>query len=153
MITKQITETVTVDRMIYIAKDGQEFDDYRACELHEKNLLRAKQEEALQSIEHKADMNDVSPLDGGEYYESHDYRWFRPKNMEEINLLNIFFRLEFDPLIEFDIGEWICVENYDISRMDEPSWTSRLKANIHHIKWFLEQFGYEVSIKESKKNG
>ena len=151
MISKKITETVTVNRTMYIAEDGTEFEEYRACELHEENLLRAKQEEALQSIEHKEAMDQISPLDGGEYYESHDYRWFKPKNMEEINLLNTFFGIEFDPLVESDIGEWICVENYDISRMDEPSWVSRLKGNIQHIKWFLEQFGYEISIKESEQ--
>lgn len=155
MITKKFQETVTVDRTIYIAEDGQEFNDYYQCDKHEKNLLREKQLEALKSIEYKESMDDVTPLDGGEYYESHDYRWYRPKNIEEIELLNDVFKVEdSDTLTEVDIGEWICFESYDISSCDaESTYISLLSDSIRQIKWFLEQFGYEISIKENEKKG
>ena len=153
MISKKIKETVTVDRTIYIAEDGTEFEEYRACELHEKNLRKIKMLDALQLIERKESLDDRTPLDGGEYYESHDYRWYRPKNIEEINILNELFNIEDRyVLTDIDIGEWVCIENFDISRCDyNDTYVYPLKDSIHHIKWFLKQFGYEISIEEREE--
>ena len=149
MISKQITETVTIDRIIYVAEDGKEFDSYHACNIHEKNLRKLKMLEALQLIECNKSMNDKTPLDGGEYMECHDYRWYRPKNIEEVNILNEVFNVEgCYVLTDIDIGQWICFENFDITDCThESTYVSLLQDSIHHIKWFLEQFGYEVSIK------
>ena len=155
MITKKVTKTVAVDLTIYIAEDGTEFNDFYQCDMHEKNLLREKQLEALKSMEYKECMDDVIPLDGREHYESYDYRWYRPKNIEEIELLNDFFKVEdSDTLTEVDIGDWICFENCDISRCDADStYISLLSDCVRQIKWFLEQFGYKISINQDEKKG
>lgn len=151
MEIREIKKSVMVDKMFYVAEDGKEFDTYFDCAKYVKEIEYTKRCAELKKIEYKASMDGRTPLDGCEYMECHDYRWFRPKTLEEIDLLNKIYMFDNHPLDEKDIGEWVCIEADDIEYYREFAWNIRLKDSIEHIKWFVEQFGYEINIKESEQ--
>jgi len=160
---KEITkEDVTADGEVYVARDGEKFDSAKKCveyeeklkrheeklKRYEEELKRAEQYKKLKEIETKVSLDDVTPLDGGEYLEHHDYRWYRPKSIEEVDLLNAFFYVDKGTLTKEHIGEWVCIQNYDIYYSKETPWVAFLKDSIKHIKWFLNEFGYDITNKE-----
>ena len=147
MTTKTIPQVITVDKTIYIASDGKEFDTYLACDCYEQEIERKQRMLKIKGVESKEDMKDVTPLDGEEYLTEHDYRWHRPKSIEEVELLNEFYKPD-RLLTEKDIGEWVCFESYDIDSGSEPSYVRSLKDSIKHIEKFLDAFGYYVTITE-----
>ena len=138
-IRKELKET---EYKIYVSTDGEEFYSEHACMQHERNLHREELAEKLKNIEENVDVRDWTPLDGCEYTEYHDYKWFKPKNIEEVNVLNEYFDIHYRPINETMIGQWVCLEITD----DEVYVTS-LESSLRHIPAFLEKFGYKVTIK------
>lgn len=148
MTTRVEKEVVTVNRTIYIACDGKEFDNLDKCKEHESWLNRTEQEKQLEEIETKHSLDDVAPLDGAEYYENHDYRWYRPKSIEEIDLLNDYYGIDSGYLTKEDIGEWVCIEAYDIYNPNEDCYASCISSSIKQIEFLLNELGYDVTIKK-----
>ena len=152
MRTRIEKEVVTVNKTIYIACDGKEFDDNIKCSEYEKWLNRTEQEKQLEEIEAKHSLDDVTPLDGAEYYEGHDYRWYRPKSIEEIDLLNDYYGLDSGYLTKEHIGEWVCIEAYDIYNPNEACYVSHISSSIKQIEFLFNELGYDVTIKKREAN-
>lgn len=134
--TKEMREFSVIT---YIACDGTEFTTAWQCEEYEKKLL----EHNIAEIETNPQAKNWTPLNGCEFSESSTYRWFRPKDEEQIKLLNEFFELSWNPLTTGDIGKWICIES-----TDEDNYVYTLNESIGHITNFLARFGYKVTIEK-----
>ena len=140
MTTRTTKKTITVDSTVYVACDGKEFDNLKLCVAHEEDLKRAEQRAKLKDIE--TTPNYFLPLDGCEYNEDHTYTWYRPKSIEEIELLVAYYELESNELTEEDIGEWVCIEENDF----DDVYIAYIKDCIEHITHFLREFGYDVTV-------
>jgi len=141
MTTKTTKKTITIDSTVYIACDGKEFDNPRLCIAHEEDLKRAEQREKLKDIE--TTPNDFLPLDGCEYNEDYSYTWYRPKSIEEIELLVAYYGFESNELTAENIGEWVCIEESDYHG---DVYIAYINDCIEHITHFLREFGYDVTI-------
>ncbi len=129
----QKTEYVTK----YIAFDGTEFLKEVECIAYEREkfaeMPRIKEIECEEAINHP-------PFDGGEYYESHEYRWFKPMSQEDIDLLLKAFPHSYG--MEYGaVGEWVCIED---SGCDYYS--SCLSDSIHYAQSLLGKFGFDMFI-------
>ena len=135
-------ETIVREKIIFIANDGKEFVDRLACQHYEKELTFKKVNEIIE----KADL-DSPNFDGGENYESHNYRWYRPKNKEEILLLINAYGEEVNIGIT-DIGKWVCIET-DCS--DDYVWITTLEDGINYARSILDKLGFDMEIKPKEK--
>lgn len=133
--TKQMVE---VNVQTYIACDGTEFTTAWQCEEYERKL----REKDIEMVETNDEAKNFTPLNGCEFSESNTYRWFRPKDEEQVILLNEFFQ-PWQSLTDDDIGKWICIESDD-----EETWVYRLDESIDHIEDFLSKFGYKITIEK-----
>lgn len=141
MEVKVTRDLKVVEYKSYVAKDGNEFDSEKDCLDYERTLREQELEAKLNDIEENKDAYMWTPLDGSEYVEYHDYRWFRPKNMEEVEILNEVFKLSYLPLDEAAVNHWICLEI-----TDDDAYDSCLDNSLDHIQAFLDKFGYDVTI-------
>lgn len=141
MEVKVTRDLKVVEYKSYVAKDGKEFNSETDCINYERQLRAQELEAKLNDIEENTDAEGWTPLDGGEYMEWHDYRWFRPKNMEEVEVLNEVFKIAYIPLDEAAIGQWICLEI-----ADDDIYDTYLENSLDHIHAFLDKFGYDVTI-------
>ena len=126
----------------YVADDGTEFDHEGTCRRYEYE----KALEKLSVIEQCADIEGCPNFDGGECYESHGYTWYRPKNEQEIEMLNNAYDNPYDNYGQFNndmIGEWVCVETDDA---DDFLWVTTLNNGIRYAKHILEKLGYDITI-------
>lgn len=143
---RTVTEVVVREVKKYIAEDGTMFYDEAGCKRYEKELARADLKAKLDLIEQCNEARGMTPLDGCEYMEYHDYNWYRPKTSEEANVLQEWFRLEY-PIEDEEIGQWICIEE-----TDDTAWSYALGYSIIHVKKFFDKFGYDVQIMKKEDN-
>jgi hypothetical protein len=145
MTVKTEKKMIETDIRTYVADDGKEFNFAYECEKYEKQLNKNKLRLKVECIENKGDKFDSAPLDGGEYYESHQFIWYRPKTNEDIDVLNEYYGLGC-PLDQDSINQWVCIEMYDYDDPNGDTWVMHLEDSIRHIEFFLKEFGYEVEI-------
>ena len=142
---KTVTEVVVREVKKYIAEDGAVFYDEAGCLRHEKDLEKADLKAKLDQIECCEKAENSTPLDGCEYMEYHDYKWYRPKTREEADVLYEFYGLE-SHIGDGCIGQWVCIEV-----CDDCCWFSSLNLSIVHIKMFFDMFGYDVTITKKEE--
>ena len=123
----------------YVAEDGTEFSTQRACADYEEEQNKKN----LSVIEQCKDAEGNPNFDGNEHMEYYDYLWFRPKNAEEIELLNKAYNDDYSSLDNSDIGKWICVET-----SADSVWFSRLENGIEYVRELLNRLGYEMTVTE-----
>ena len=140
MIVEKKKELVERDVTYYVASDGERFDSERECKDHERRLAS----HSIDGIETVAELNGFMPFGGGEYYEDHDYFWYRPKTDEEIEALERYY----DVYINRDcVGRWLSIEvGYDRS-----AWVTYLDDDIRYVASVLEKLGYSCKVNETKK--
>lgn len=146
MEIKKITKTVTKEATVkvYVAFDGAEFDYESDCRDYENN----KKEEILSTIERCYAADGCQPFDGGMHGQRGFYRWYRPKNETEIDILKRLFKDRDNILTYNDIGEWCCVE---FISMDDAKWWYTLSDSINHAVPLLEKLGYDVKITKKEE--
>ena len=134
---KEITTTELVRH--YIANDGKEFPTMWEAWEHERELVF----EALGAIEYSEEAENYPTFDGGDHNENSNYYWYRPKNMDEVNLLKEYYPHLY--LTEACVGEWLCIE------MDEENnaWLTFLKDSISYARRLLSKLGYVMSVSEA----
>ena len=120
----QVEQLVPKTVFKYEARDGRIFDYSWECESYEAQLDEA----ALMEIETCSEINGCAPFDGGENMEYHSYRWFRPKNEDEIERLKTIYGE--DKFCNADIGHWLCIDSGDYGE----AWVSTLDASISYAK-------------------
>lgn len=121
-----------------IACDGTEFDSEKACINYENHL---KRKEKLATIEHNSLLDNMPPMDSdwNDYSENSKFYWYRPKNIEEIKLLNEVCETSFD---ESNIRDWICIEEFGGRYYGAGSLIQCLKS----MEAFISLFGYTANI-------
>ena len=132
------TVMVPTPKVKFIAFDGKEFEDEADCLNYEHSLKIRKVEE---QVEHCNALDDCAPFDGGENYESHNYRWYKPKSKKDLELLRDAFGEKFS---DDCIGQWICVETTDY---DGECWVQTISECIAYANSILVPMGYEITIK------
>ena len=141
---KEITERKVIEVKKYQAFDGKVFTSKTDCEVHEHEIeMRRRYLEALADMEHPA-TEDWTPLDGGEYMEYKQYRWYKPTTIDDIDVLNeLFMKWEREDnfLTTEDIGKWVCVEGEDFLNLTGDFYLTKIEDSIKHIKEFLDMFG------------
>ena len=136
------TEVVVTEVKRYVADDGKVFETEAHCKAYEKDLARANLKAKLDQIECCKMAEDHTPADGCEYYEYHGYYWYRPKTLEEADVLVEWYNLEFH-LTVADLGQWICIE---VSEDGSCGWKHDLGHSIVYVKRLFGMLGYDVSI-------
>ncbi len=122
---------------VFIAEDGTEFDNMNDCLAYEEEWKNKLLDESPNIIECK-EAEDCMPFDGNEYYENHEYRWFKPLNSEGVNLINRLF----DILLNIShIGKWVCLEF-----CDDDIYTSLLDDSIDYAKRMFELFSTDEEL-------
>lgn len=139
MIIKEGEIIKVVTKKVYIAFDGAEFDTFRECEDYERALAK----KMLEVIEHCDSLDGYVPFDGGENMESHDYTWYKPKNLEEIKMLKKY--LNTNDIDDNDVGKWICIEE-----SDDYTWVHPVDNAIAYVAEILDKLGYILRIEEKK---
>lgn len=129
---KKIVENVIYE---YEAYDGTVFETECECQEYEKNLSSNK----LKGIETLVSLNNHPPFDGGEYMENSEYYWYKPKNMEELSLIESCYGLSIN---EENIGQWICVEVGSCG----DTWFSTLKQSAEYAEHMLSGLGCYCKI-------
>lgn len=150
-------KSLDVTTTVFVAEDGRRFKDKDECRTYEAELNRANSFGAL-----KAKVDEIECLENGKapfgysYIddERYEYRWYRPKDLEEIKALNDFFKIK----VERDgdaaevVGEWICVEiegDYDTYTGKEDVYiTTAFEHSNEELVKFYAELGYEVKIEK-----
>lgn len=122
MKTEIRTVMVPTEKAFWVANDGTVFEKENDCENYELSVFRGRLNDSKDVIECKAAF-DYPPFDGGEYYENHGYRWFKPLNEKGVELLNRAFPSSFTKLGDDSIDDWHCVEYTDY---DNECWWHEL---------------------------
>ena len=111
---------------------GKEFNTEKECTDYEAR--RRVLAEQISHIEHCAELDGCSNCDGGENYESHDYKWYRPKNKEEIDVLNEYYEGE-RQLYDDCINTWVCIDLRD----DVIDYYTTIEDGLSHASFILEK--------------
>lgn len=138
-----VREVVEPKKVIeYIADDGTPFTDRRSCLQYERAKLLEKVEAEVQCC---SEIDNYANFDGCENMEAHQYKWYYPKSIEQIELLQQAYGT--DKILDSHVNEWICVEYEDDG---DFVWVSKLSDSIQYAKSLLKALGYSISIR--KKN-
>lgn len=149
-------KTSTITTIIYTAEDGTTFTDKKLCEDYEAALEHENSFKTLKAI-----VDGIKCIEDGEapfgnsYVDSerYEYRWYKPKNIDEISALNKFFNLSPDNEIpKNNVGEWFCIEiedGYDnYTGNEDVYYEDDFDSSFAHLVEFYERLGYKVSITE-----
>lgn len=143
---QEIKKRVVESRMVskYIAEDGKEFDNSLACEIYETALFRQR---ANEQVEFCRELDDHPPCYGNEDYDSREYRWYKPKNREDVQILKAAYE---DGLFsDSDIGRWICVELTTYGRCRSTA----LNDCMEYLNKILVPLGYEMTVQKRQEKG
>ena len=140
---------IVAHKEAYEAFDGTVFEQAWKCKRYEEDTMLS---EMYKNIEH-LDYNCWLPPDGHEHGDDNAYYWFKPKNENDIKLLNKYLEIVMCDFYEAfgadDIGKWCCIE---VSEGD--AWFSNLDFAIDYFSKFIADFGYEMKLEpktEEKK--
>lgn len=154
-------KTETVSRTVYVALDGRKFNDKSECVDYEAAINRASKFKILKAKVDAIECIENSYAPFGYSYiddERYEYRWYRPKNQEEVDALNSFFNINIECNGSDDkvIGEWVGVEidgDYDSYTGKEDVYViSSLDSSIKKLVDFYAALGYDVKIEKTIDN-
>lgn len=146
----------TETRNVYLADDGTEFINKDECEEYEAELkskndfysLKA-QVDAIECIECGLAPFGCSYVDDDRY----EYRWYRPKNVEEVSALENFFHIPAFEGAEI-VGEWVCIEidgGYDeYTGVEDVYIAYEFENSNESLVDFYAKLGYDVEIKKKQ---
>ncbi len=146
---------------VYIAHDGKRFDNEEECIEHEMWLERTNRFAALKAkvgaIECLIDTYAPFGYSNADY-EWYEYCWYRPKNYEEVAMLNSFFNVSIGQGEEIAdiVGEWVGVEiggGYDTYTGEEGTRAvGMLDSSNRILVDFYAALGYDVKIKKQESS-
>lgn len=151
-------KTEIISCPVYIALDGRRFNDKLECANYEIALNRASKfkflktkVDAIECIENSYAPFGYSCIDDERY----EYRWYRPKSQEEVDVLNDFFNIDIEcnGSVEKIIGEWVGIEidgDYDSYTGKEDVYViSSLDSSIKKLINFYVALGYSIKVEKS----
>jgi len=138
---EKVRQSVLVDVVTYIAKDGTHFLHENECIEHEKTIANVEQIITMSSAD-----GFMNIVDSEQSFDS-GFRWYFPKTKDHLRFLHTYY----DPVDadssfnESHMEKWICVEDYgggaDVTTLDD---------GIEYAKKLLNKFGYDVVKMEEK---
>ena len=133
----------TVQREIWVANNGREFDNEQACVEYEEKLEVA--ESTLDKIEF---LKDVVPHTFSPYDDIH-YTWYKANSPEDIKAIEETINVDWISLNNItSFPEYVCVEtDYDDERYTETTLTKLMEEYAQ----FLKTFGVEVIYKTEEQ--
>ena len=138
---EKVLQSVLVDVVTYVAKDGTHFLHENECIEYEKIIADVEQIITMSSAD--GFMNIVD----SEQCPNSAFRWYFPKTKDHLRFLHTYY----DPVDadssfnESHLEKWICVEDYgggaDVTTLDD---------GIEYAKKLLNIFGYDIVKKEGE---
>lgn len=104
--TKKTTSGRTV--VVYVSRDGNEFDSKKSCFNYEMSEAKKAVSESNDVKENEKAV-DMLPFDGEDHSWECEYRWYMPLNISGVELMNRVFGFSGDNVSEREIGKWVCV--------------------------------------------
>ena len=157
MKTKNIT--MEVQKEIYIAEDGTEFDTKQKCSSYEFRKKKEKLIEATEKLRIE-DLDEVIPLVDSEISENNMFRWYKVNNKDDYEVLKkacvgCYTNLTKEPK---NYPEIICLEMCDYEEFRGCIYDYTLSECKTTTENFWKNFGYKVTIerndsKDSNGNG
>ena len=119
MTVKTITETVNVQRKVYVAEDGQEFDTEFLCLQHEDLLQFDRLTEAFDAMRIDTQLSDWIPSLFSRYVDDDSWYIIVPRTESDLDVLHEMFDGVYLPNVKYlvivhDIYERTCWEFADI---------------------------------------
>ena len=129
----------TVQREIWIADNGREFDNEADCLRYEAEMDKIK--DVLESMEVA---KDVIPHGFSTYDDIH-YTWYKVATPEEVEVINKEINVDWCSLNNIkSFPEYVCIEtDYDDERYAETTLTKLMEEYAQ----FLEIFGVKITYK------
>ena len=159
MKTRTITTTQTVEKIIYIAFDGAEFDKEKDCKMYEFQSVLRNLQDISENITWYKELKD-EPYPGRftrDEYEDYCYRslgrcfyYMSPLNMDGVeelnNLLELYPRKIIDiRLTKESIGKVYCLEFQDEGSYSKGYYDME-KMLLADAKEFYEEIGHKVVV-------
>ena len=129
----------TVQKEIWIANNGREFDNEADCIKYEDEL------DSIKGILDEMEVaKDVIPHGFSTYDDIH-YTWYKVATPEEVEVINKEINVDWCSLDDIkSFPEYVCVEtDYDGERFSETTLTKLMEEYVQ----FLKIFGVEVTYK------
>lgn len=155
--TRSEERVVTNKYTVYIAEDGTEFDNQKACEKHEIYSAIDKVSEEVEPLEMDF---CATPLNYDGYADEEYCRWFKVNDDEDYQKLLNYYRTRTENEVVIDkplsYPSVICVSEdgwYSDPYESENAFGYTLDDMKNVAKEFFGHFGIEVSFKKTTEKG
>lgn len=140
------TKSVTIQKEVYEAIDGKEFESKWECEEYEYQLIQSKKEKAAESIAYDANTFDWASLTNPN--SNHEYKWFKIRNDKDLKIFCDCYQSYCPNLNDFEnvkryirFPDYICLVDYP-KGPEQPEWFT-LSRLLEQTNIFLSQFPFD----------
>lgn len=144
---RKYTKPVTIEKEIFVAEDGTEFDKELDCENYEWELTQSKKEKLASALSYDANRFDWASMvnpNGSQ----HEYKWFKVKNDEDLKLFCNSYESYCRELRKIDVvkkyvnyPDYICLVDYP-NGPEQPDWFTLSKL-LEQTNLFMSQFPFD----------
>jgi hypothetical protein len=135
-------EKKLIEKEVYVASDGTEFNNEYDCKAYEKDLLY----KSLNVQKLETDI-DYLPFCNCSDDDDSSYTWYYVKNEEELNRLIELYECEVEEIDKYP--EWVCIEEYR-GEYEDDNYMHKLSDSIEYAKTLLNKLGYTMTVKLKK---
>ena len=146
---KEVRREVLVEKTIYIADDGEEFESLLDCEEHEWDLRQKEQESVAEKL--RADLNSVHWPSIANPQGDAAYHWFAVQNEQDLALFCSAYASYDRSLKDVEnvkgyvsYPDYICLVDYPLGP-EFPQWFT-LSKMLAEANAFLAQMPKEIKI-------
>lgn len=142
---KKYTKSITIEKEVYVASDGREFNSEWDCEDYEFNLSQLEKENLVASISYDANKHNWPSIANPQ--SKPEYKWFKVEKDEDLRLFCDCYQTYCRSLKNLDIvkkyvnyPDYICLVDYP-NGPDEPEWFTLSKL-LEQTDTFMSQFHF-----------
>lgn len=133
-----------VNVAVYIANDGNLFDNEIECLKYEESI--AKEKLVVNTKNLLVEKLCHMPCDGIERYERNIFDWYKINNKQELALINELYNSDLEI---HSFPEYVCIEHSDTDVLD--GFVSTLQECEDYVKQFFKAFDKKVIVKDIEK--
>lgn len=147
-VEKYVKQRVEEDLEVYIANDGEEFENETECIFYENNLEKERKINAAEKLR-IPNLDELTPLSvNGLVDENNTFRWYKVKNEDEFNILNMAYLNDLQP---DNYPEIICVETIGYEPYKDQAYDYHMSRMMEDTKDFWEKLGYKVTFEKERE--
>lgn len=142
---EKYTKSITIEKEMFVATDGQEFESEWECEDYENSLVQAEKEKLTKSISYDANRFDWASM--ANPHSKHEYKWYKIKNDEELKVFCDYYQSYCRNLKDLNIvkkyisyPDYICLVDYP-KGPEQPEWFTLSKL-LEQTNMFMSQFSF-----------